>query len=79
MHHMSTGGGDDYTPNFNNYNYMNYEFTAEPGHNFVVPQISLDELTQMGLGYKAKNQLSPINQSIYDKFEDGSNRKSPVR
>ena len=77
---MSTGGGgDDYTPNFHNYNYVNYEFAADPGHNFVVPQISIDELTQMGLGYKAKNQLSPINQSIYDKFEEGSNRKSPVR
>lgn len=79
MHHMSTGGGDDYTPNFHNYNYVNYEFAADPGHNFVVPQISIDELTHIGLGYKAKNQLSPINQSIYDKFEEGSNRKSPVR
>jgi hypothetical protein len=58
---------------------MNYDF-AESGANFIVPQINIDEMTQgAGIGFKIKNQLSPINQSIYDKFEDGSNRKSPAR
>jgi hypothetical protein len=36
-------------------------------------------MTHAAMGNKGKNQLSPINQAIYDKAEDGSYRKTPAR
>jgi hypothetical protein len=78
MHHLQYTGGDDYTPNFQIYNQMNYEF-PESGPNFIVPSISIDDMNHALVGNKGKNQLSPSNQTPYDKAEDGSMRKSPGR